>query len=114
MSNITIYTLSTFVKDAKRLHKKYKKLSNDLKQLNSLLQQKPNAGIALGSNLFKIRLANSSIPTGKSGGFRVVYYYFDGHQQLYLATLFSKRDLENITDEKLLEIINLINQQDQP
>ncbi len=114
MSNITIYTLSTFVKDVKRLHKKYKKLSNDLKQLNSLLQQKPYAGIALGSNLFKIRLANSSIPTGKRGGFRVVYYYFDGHQQLYLATLFSKRDLENITDEKLLEIINLINQQDQP
>ena len=110
MSNITIYTLSTFVKDVKRLHKKYKKLSNDLKQLNSLLQQNPNAGIALGSNLFKIRLANSSIPTGKSSGFRVVYYYFDGHQQLYLATLFSKRDLENISDEKLLDIINMVNQ----
>jgi len=109
MNKITIHTLTTFVKDVKRLHKKYKKLNQDLMQLNELLQKNPNAGIALGSNLFKIRLANSSIPTGKSGGFRVVYYYFDGHQ-LYLATLFSKRDLENISDEKLLEIINHIEQ----
>jgi len=111
MQKITIYTLATFVKDVKRLHKKYKKLNQDLKQLNTLLQQNPNAGVSLGSNLFKIRLANSSIPTGKSGGFRVVYYYFDGHQQLYLATLFSKRDLEKISDEKLLEIISHIEQQ---
>ena len=111
MKKITIYTLITFVKDVRRLHKKYKKLNQDLKQLNVQLQKNPNAGIALGSNLFKIRLANSSIPTGKSGSFRVVYYYFDGHQQLYLATLFSKKDLENISDEKLLEIINHIEQQ---
>lgn len=111
MEKIIIYTLTTFVKDVKRLHKKYKKLNQDLKQLNVQLQKNPYAGIALGSNLFKIRLANSSIPTGKSGGFRVVYYYFDGHQQLYLATLFSKNDLENISDEKLLEIINHIEQQ---
>jgi len=103
---INIQALSTFSKDVKRLYKKYKNLPDDLKVLNKILKENPLAGISLGDNLFKVRLANSSIPTGKSGGFRVVYYYYDGGNSLYLATLFSKRDMENISDEKLVAISN--------
>ena len=103
--NINIIGLTPFSKDVKRLYKKYKKLPDDLKLLKKTLQKDPKSGIELSRNLYKIRLANSSIPTGKSGGFRVVYYYFNGGKNLYLTTLFSKRDLENISDEKLLKII---------
>ncbi len=104
--NLKIIRLDNFSKEAKKLYKKYKKLPSDLKALSERLNANPKDGIDLGSNCYKIRLENSSIPTGKSGGFRIVYYYYDGESDLYLLSIFSKRDMENISDERVLELLN--------
>jgi mRNA-degrading endonuclease RelE of RelBE toxin-antitoxin system len=103
--NLKIIRLETFTKDVKRLYKRYKKVSDDLKALSTQLHNDPASGIYLGNHCYKIRLSNSSVPTGKSGGFRVVYYYYDGESYLYLLTIFSKRDMENISDEKIAELL---------
>lgn len=104
--NLNIKTLSSFDKDIKRLYKKYKQLPNDLRALKTELLQNPKSGIELGSGCYKIRLANSSIPTGKSGGFRVVYYYIDRDNNLYLMSIYSKSELENIDDKIILNILS--------
>ncbi|MEA1912012.1 MAG: hypothetical protein U9N32_10140, partial [Spirochaetota bacterium] len=57
------------------------------------------------NNCFKIRIANSSIPTGKRGGFRVVYYYIDQYKKIYLLNIYSKTDLDNISHSRLIEIL---------
>lgn len=103
--NLKIVSLESFSKDVKRLNKKYKSISNDLKKLQTILSENQKAGIELGQNCYKVRVANSSIPTGKSGGFRVLYYYLCGDGYLYLMAMYSKRELENISDEKILEIL---------
>ena len=103
--SLRIVSLDSFKKAAKRLYKRYKKLPKDLKELNQILLDNPKAGIYLGSNCYKLRVPNSSIPTGKSGGFRVIYYYYDGSSNLYLLIIFSKRDLENISDEDILYLL---------
>jgi len=103
--NLNIIRLENFTKEAKRLYKKYKKLPDDLQVLVQELNQNPRVGIDLGANCYKIRLANSSIPIGKSGGFRVVYYYYNGDLDLYLLSIFSKRDMENISDNKIVELL---------
>jgi mRNA-degrading endonuclease RelE of RelBE toxin-antitoxin system len=100
-----IEVLANFEKDVKKLYKKYKKLPEDLKTLKNTLKDNPKAGIELGNKCYKIRLANSSVPIGKSGGFRVVYYYLDEVNNIYLMTIYSKSDLENIDDKKILEIL---------
>lgn len=105
--NLTIVSLDTFSKDVKKLYKKYKNISNDLKKVQEDLIKNPKAGIELGHNCYKARVGNSSIPTGKSGGFRVLYYYLDAEGRLYLMTMYSKRELENISDDKLLEILKI-------
>lgn len=92
-------------KEAKQLSKKYKNLVNDLKKFQEELLSNPKSGIELGNNCFKIRLANSSIPTGKSGGFRVIYYYISQNGVIYLMSIYSKNDLENIEDTKILELL---------
>ncbi|MEA1920724.1 MAG: hypothetical protein U9N52_12855 [Campylobacterota bacterium] len=104
--NLNIVSLDTFSKDVKKLYKKYKNLLNDLKLLQKRLQDDPKAGIELGKGCYKIRLANSSIPTGKSGGFRIIYYYLDHQNNLYLMTMFSKTELENISEDKLLDLLH--------
>lgn len=103
--NLNIKTLSTFDKNVKSLFKKYKQLPNDLKTLKLELLKDPKSGIELGNGCYKIRLANSSVPTGKSGGFRVIYYYIDTNNNLYLMCMYSKSELENIDDKVILDIL---------
>lgn len=102
--NLTITLVNNFVKEVKRLAKKYKNISSDLKILKDELLLNPISGTELGNNCYKIRLANSSIPTGKSGGFRVIYYYIKD-SNIYLLSIYSKSDIENISEEKLKEIL---------
>ena len=67
--NLKIVSLENFSKDVKKLFKKYKNISKDLKMLQDTLLKDPKSGIELGENLYKIRLANSSIPTWKEWWF---------------------------------------------
>ena len=100
-----IYALNQFKKDVKRLQKRYKYIKDDLKTLNKILQNNPKEGIRLFSNVYKIRVQNSSINKGKSGGFRVIYYYIDKQKNIYLLSIYSKSDLANISDKKILQIL---------
>jgi len=103
--NLKIVPTPEFVKLVKKLAKSYRKIHLDLETLKEELLQNPKAGTELGHNCYKIRVANSSIPTGKSGGFRVITYYIDEEGVIRLMFIFSKRDQESITDKELKEII---------
>lgn len=105
--NLKIVNLPSFSKDVKRLYKKYKKLPHDLKAVQTRLQADSKAGIELGGGYYKIRVENSSVPTDKSKGFRVIYYYIDNdnNNSLYLMSIYSKSELANISDTKILTIL---------
>ena len=94
----------SFLKEAKQLSKKFKLLKSDLKQAVEEIETKNDFGVYLGFNLFKKRIKNSSIPTGKSGGFRVIIYQ-QIENKIVLISIYSKTDKENLSDEELSEII---------
>lgn len=103
--NLKIISLEFFKKDVKKLYKKNKKLPQDLKTLNETLLENPKVGIELSSKLYKMRLENSSSNSGKSGGFRVIYYYLDEEENAYLLKIYSKTEIENIKEEILIKIL---------
>ncbi len=103
--SLNIFSVNQFLKELKALHKRYKNIGKDLKQLKETLTDNPKAGIALAHNCYKIRIANSSVPTGKSGGFRVIYYYVDNNGTVYLLSIYSKSDLATVSDEKIVGIL---------
>lgn len=102
--NFKIETIPRFEKDVKKLKKKFPKIKNDLVKLVDSLSQDSELGTDLGSNIFKIRIPNSSIPAGKSGGFRVITYY-KKDDTLYLVTIYSKTEQDNILTDKLRQIV---------
>jgi len=104
--SLKIVVTPEFAKRVKQLSKKYKNISKDLKDLYEVINKNPRSGVDLGSNCYKIRLANSSIPTGKSGGFRVIIYLVENKDIVRLLYIFSKREQENISDSELRELIN--------
>jgi len=96
---------NTFLKEAKQLSKKFKLLKADLQHAIDEIETKNDVGISLGYNLFKKRVRNSSIPTGKRGGFRIIIY-----QQLQnttvLISIYSKTEKESVSDQELIDILN--------
>ncbi len=67
--------------------------------------QNPKISTELGNKCFKVRLANSSIPTGKSGGFRIITYYIDDKDIVRLLLIYTKTEKENISDSELRKVI---------
>jgi hypothetical protein len=97
---LNIFYSDNFLKEAKALSKKYKLLKSDLKEAVMEIGASKDLGVRLGLNLFKKRVKNSSIPTGKSGGFRVII--FEQHEdRVILISIFSKTDKENLSDAEL-------------
>lgn len=99
-----IYTIPRFEKDVKRLQKRFPNIKSDLLKFINELSLNPKLGINLGENIFKVRIPNFSIPTDKSGGFRVITYYKQ-NDILYLVTIYSKTEQDTILTKKLKEII---------
>jgi len=105
--SIKIIPLDGFRKNYKKLAKKYKNIKEDIRETVLELKENPKAGVKLQHNCYKIRVANSSVPTGKSGGFRIIYYFIDKKENLYLMSIYSKKDQESISESEILRILKL-------
>lgn len=103
--SLQIKALQVFTRQAKRLAKKYRLLARDLADLEKVLLDNPEAGIELFAGCYKIRLKNSSTNTGKSGGFRVVYYFVSEDKEIYLMSIYSKTEQASVDEAFLLEMI---------
>lgn len=54
--------------------------------------------------VFKVRLKHTNIQKGKSGGYRVIYY-LKTDEAIILATIYSKSDLSDVSNETIIEAI---------
>lgn len=95
-----------FRKEAKKLSKKFKLLKTDLKQSIEDIETKNDFGVYIGFNMFKKRVKNSSIPTGKSEGFRIIIYK-QVEDKIVLISIYSKTEKENLSDEELSLFIKI-------
>jgi len=97
-----------FIKNLKALKKRYKSIKKDVLLLSKKLEENPKIGTCLGNNIYKIRVKNSDNNKGKSAGYRVITYLIDEDLEIYLVTIYSKTDRENILDYELQDIISKI------
>ncbi len=103
--NIKIIPTPEFSRSVKKLYRKYKQIHKDLEILENELLNNQKVGINLGNNCYKLRLPNSSISSGKRGGFRVICYYRNRNYNVYLLSIYSKAELENISNARLIGIL---------
>ncbi len=89
-----------FEKQIKKLEKKYRRIQSDIDDfcMESTLDA---SSVDLGNSFYKIRLKNSSIPTGKRWGFRVIAKMYWG--TLYPFIIYAKTEKENATLEEIEE-----------
>ena len=96
--NYRIIPQKHFLKELKRLAKKYHSLKQDLQALQNELSSNPSAGIDLGCGIRKIRMAIGSKNKGKSHGARVIT---DTEGIINLIYIYDKEERESITDNEI-------------
>jgi mRNA-degrading endonuclease RelE of RelBE toxin-antitoxin system len=110
-SRISVKHSKDFLKDLKRLLKKYPSIISDLEQLDQILLSNPRTGTALGNGAYKIRLAIKSKGKGKSGGARVISYVETEliakveDTRVILLTIYDKAEISTVSSEKVLALI---------
>lgn len=106
-SPIQISLTPRFKKDLRELAKRYRSIRSDMQQLIEQLQAGETPGDRIAGvkyQVFKVRLKNSDIQKGKSGGYRVIYY-LKTEQEIILTTIYSKSDLSDVGNEVIEEAI---------
>jgi mRNA-degrading endonuclease RelE of RelBE toxin-antitoxin system len=96
-----------FQRDLRELAKRYRSIRSDIQPLIDQLQagEIPGDRIAgIKYQVFKVRIKNSTIQKGKSGGYRVIYYLKNA-QGIILTTIYSKSDLTDVSNEIIEQAI---------
>ena len=102
-----IFTLPLFDKKLKHYAKKNPFMKKDFSHLLNILENSPipQEAISLKEDTFKIRVKNSSSNRGKSGGYRIYYFYKTAKNSIVLFYMHSKSDEANINEFKLNALI---------
>ena len=92
------------------LIKRYRSIRTDLKPLLDELQSGNFIGDQIpgtGYTVFKVRLKNSDIQKGKSGGYRVIYQ-LSSDTYILLVIIYSKSDQDDIPANQIRDIIDRV------
>lgn len=64
------------------------------------------SSVSVKNKTYKVRVANSDTHQGKSNGYRIIYYAVTEDLEIYLLTIYYKKDDIRIpTDKEIAELI---------
>jgi mRNA-degrading endonuclease RelE of RelBE toxin-antitoxin system len=101
----------------KHLQKRFRHVKDDAQQAIETLEQSPKLGAAIpgAENVRKLRVSNSDLTKGKSGGYRLLYLFTEEPESaLFLLLLYAKSDREDVTRQELLELLDKIPKDETP
>ena len=94
-----IKKVSHFENQLTKIQKKYLHAKSDIAE--ELVNFNKSKNISLGHSIFKLRVKNSDIPCGKSGGYRVIVFYEETKSILIPFIVYSKRDKESLSKNEI-------------
>jgi len=106
-SLIQVEASPTFNRNLRSLAKKYRNIRNDIQPVIEQLERGELLGdkiSGIGYEVFKLRVRNSDIQKGKSGGYRLIYYVKTTNG-IILLTLYTKSEQADIADDEIRSII---------
>jgi len=96
-----------FKRRLKKLSKRYRQIRQDINPILEELKAGNFVGtpiMGVSQTVFKARAKNSDIPTGKSGGYRIIYQVV-GNEIILLLVIYAKSEQTNITASEIEKII---------
>ncbi|KOP24160.1 addiction module antitoxin [Hapalosiphon sp. MRB220] len=104
---IRVEAAATFSRNLRTLAKKYRSIRNDIQPVIAQLERGELPGdqiSGIGYEVFKLRVRNSDIQKGKSGGYRLIYYVKTA-TGIILLTIYTKSEQADIAADDIKSII---------
>jgi len=104
---IDIQASPIFQKNIRILAKKYRNVCQDVQSAINQLEKGELPGnqiVGIGYPVFKLRVRNSDIQKGKSGGYRLIYY-LKTSTRIVLLTIYPKSEQSDIDADIIRNII---------
>ncbi len=103
--------LNTEIQETRQFNKSFDKLvgKSQRSKLHEALRLNPQAGILIRGTHGVRKLRWTRPGTGKSGGVRIIYYFYRKDKSLILLSLFAKNEKENLSDRDVNELARLAN-----
>lgn len=105
---VTFNYTEEFLRQAKRLAKRYRSLADDINDLQHELMENPEIGGSLGGGKREIRLGVKSKGGGKRGGLRVITLNVlveTTDTCVNLLTIYDKKEIQNVSERYINQII---------
>jgi len=105
---VTFNYTEEFLRQAKRLAKRYRSLADDINLLQNQLKENPGIGVSLGGGKRKIRLGVQSKGKGKRSGLRVITLNVVVETTdtcVNLLTIYDKKEIQNVSEAYIDQII---------
>lgn len=108
----TIIPTDKFNEDVKYYvkKKKFNNIGKDIKKITDELEKGilvgeaiPNLNIQTNDHTYKVRAANTDTRVGKSNGYRILYYAIKDNREVYLLTIYYKKEDINIPSNREIE-----------
>jgi len=96
----TVVELPEFLRRAKAIM-----TDDERTALVDYIAANPEAGVALGGGLRKVRIPREG--GGKSGGYRTIYVLGGAHMPIFLVTVFAKNEKDNLTKAEQAAAVEL-------
>jgi mRNA-degrading endonuclease RelE of RelBE toxin-antitoxin system len=106
-SSITIQFTDVFKRQVRDLAKRYRKIKLDIQPIFEKLKNGELIGEQIQKTsytVFKVRVKNSDIQKGKSGGYRVIYYV-NSSTNILCILIYSKSEKDNVTTTEIKKVI---------
>jgi mRNA-degrading endonuclease RelE of RelBE toxin-antitoxin system len=110
---IEIRLTPDFRKQVRKLEKRYRKIQSDLQPILMQIQMGEIIGDRLqgiDAEVFKVRIRNSDVNRGKSGGYRMIYW-LKLPECVVLLDIYSKSDRDDIEIKTIQDIITEFDKQ---
>lgn len=94
-----------YVRKKKFLHiiDDIERITNELKNGNLLGAPIPNLNIDTKEHTYKVRSANTDTKVGKSNGYRLIYYVIKDDKEIFLITIYYKKEDSRIPENSEIE-----------
>ena len=104
---IDVQLTPEFKRNLRTLAKKYRHIRDDVDPVIEALQAGEILGDQIpgvGYTLFKVRVRNQDSASGKSGGYRVIYY-LRASTNIIMVTIYSKTEQADISAAQIRRIV---------
>ena len=108
LSQIKVFESDEFSKNIKKIGKRYRSVKQDVRFLTAQLKAGETPGDRITGNkypVYKVRVKNSDIKKGQSGGYRVIYY-IRTPEVILLTNIYSKSDRSDISNKEVEDVID--------